>query len=114
VARRPRFLAGTALFLTGFAVNLWADRGPHRAATPREGIRHPASGLFHYVFLPELPGGNRRLARLGGRDLEPRRGGFAVWTLANLVPRALVHHRWYRARFPDYPRERHALFPGLL
>jgi protein-S-isoprenylcysteine O-methyltransferase Ste14 len=39
---------------------------------------------------------------------------FAAWTVANLVPRALAHHRWYRERFPDYPRRRKALIPGLL
>ena len=39
---------------------------------------------------------------------------FAVWTAANLVPRALSHHQWYRGRFPDYPEGRKALVPGLL
>ncbi len=39
---------------------------------------------------------------------------FLIWTIANLVPRALAHHRWYRETFPDYPEERKALVPGLL
>jgi 3-oxo-5-alpha-steroid 4-dehydrogenase 1 len=38
---------------------------------------------------------------------------FAV-SAAHLVPRALATHRWYRERFPDYPRERRALIPYLL
>ena len=38
---------------------------------------------------------------------------FAVWTVANLVPRARANHRWYRGRFPDYPKERRALVPGV-
>ena len=38
---------------------------------------------------------------------------FAVWVIANLVPRARSHHRWYRERFPDYPDGRKALVPGL-
>ena len=38
---------------------------------------------------------------------------FAVFTIANLAPRALTHHKWYRAQFPDYPPERRALIPGL-
>jgi hypothetical protein len=37
-----------------------------------------------------------------------------VWTAANLVPRAVAHHRWYRERFADYPAERKALVPFLL
>ena len=39
---------------------------------------------------------------------------FAVYTAANLVPRALANRRWYRERFPDYPSERKALIPFLL
>ncbi len=36
---------------------------------------------------------------------------FALWTAANLLPRARAHHRWYRRRSPDYPRQRRALMP---
>ena len=39
---------------------------------------------------------------------------FAVWTAANLVPRALAHHKWYLSYFSDYPKNRKAVFPGLL
>jgi hypothetical protein len=39
---------------------------------------------------------------------------FAVYTGANLAPRALAHHAWYRQRFPDYPARRRALVPFVL
>lgn len=39
---------------------------------------------------------------------------FVLFTLANLVPRAINSHRWYRATFPDYPPERKAIVPFLL
>jgi 3-oxo-5-alpha-steroid 4-dehydrogenase 1 len=39
---------------------------------------------------------------------------FLVWTVANLLPRAVNHHKWYREKFEDYPKERKALFPGIL
>jgi 3-oxo-5-alpha-steroid 4-dehydrogenase 1 len=39
---------------------------------------------------------------------------FAVWTAANLIPRSLSHDRWYRERFPNYPRERKAVIPFVL
>jgi len=32
---------------------------------------------------------------------------------ANLIPRALDHHRWYKEQFEDYPPERKALLPFL-
>ena len=38
---------------------------------------------------------------------------FAVWTAANLVPRARSHHQWYRESFADYPPDRKALVPRL-
>jgi protein-S-isoprenylcysteine O-methyltransferase Ste14 len=38
---------------------------------------------------------------------------FALYTAANLGPRALANHRWYRERFPDYPERRKALVPFL-
>jgi protein-S-isoprenylcysteine O-methyltransferase Ste14 len=40
---------------------------------------------------------------------------FAVYTTANLAPRAFSNHRWYREKFPDtYPSERRALIPFVL
>ena len=38
---------------------------------------------------------------------------FALWTIANLAPRAWTNHQWYRRRFPDYPQKRRVLLPGL-
>jgi 3-oxo-5-alpha-steroid 4-dehydrogenase 1 len=39
---------------------------------------------------------------------------FFVWTIANLAPRAIKTHRWYRDQFPDYPQERKALLPFVV
>jgi protein-S-isoprenylcysteine O-methyltransferase Ste14 len=39
---------------------------------------------------------------------------FALWTAANLVPRALKHHAWYHAKFVDYPPARKAIIPFML
>ena len=36
---------------------------------------------------------------------------FAVYTAANLAPRAFAHHAWYRQQFQDYPARRKALVP---
>jgi hypothetical protein len=34
--------------------------------------------------------------------------------MANLLPRALAHHRWYQQKFPDYPPDRKAIVPFVL
>jgi hypothetical protein len=39
---------------------------------------------------------------------------FAIWTAANLIPRALSHHRWYAEKFANYPKERKALIPFVM
>ena len=39
---------------------------------------------------------------------------FALFTAANLVPRALAHRRWYVEKFEDFPRGRRAIFPWVL
>ena len=39
---------------------------------------------------------------------------FVLWTLANLLPRALSTHQWYRQKFADYPAQRRAVIPGIL
>ena len=38
---------------------------------------------------------------------------FALYTAANLVPRARANHKWYRETFRDYPPERKAVLPLL-
>jgi hypothetical protein len=39
---------------------------------------------------------------------------FAFYTIANIGPRALANHRWYREKFPDYPPQRKAVIPYVL
>ena len=39
---------------------------------------------------------------------------FAFFTFANLFPRALDHHKWYRGKFDDYPKSRRAIVPFVL
>ena len=51
--------------------------------------------------------------RLGGGDVVAGGLAFCVFTAANLIPRALSNHRWYRENFPDYPANRRALIPGV-
>lgn len=39
---------------------------------------------------------------------------FAVWTMVNLFPRALDHHKWYKLKFEEYPEDRKAVFPFII
>ena len=111
----PRFLAGVALFLAGWVGNLHSDGVLRRLRKPgqtRYGI--PRGGLFHWVSAPNylceiVEWTGWAIATWSTAGL-----AFAVYTAANLVPRALRHHQWYREQLADYPSERKALIPYLL
>lgn len=111
----PRFLAGTALFLTGWLGNLQSDAILRNLRKPGEtGYTIPRGSLFRWVSAPNylceiVEWTGWAIATWSTAGL-----AFAVYAAANLVPRALRHHAWYRERFADYPPERKALIPYLL
>ena len=112
----PRFVVGLVLFATGMAINLWADAHLRRLRRERPGRDYviPRAGLFRWVACPNYLG--EIVEWWGWALLTWSLPGlvFAVWTMANLVPRALAHRRWYRGHFPDYPPRRRALLPFII
>ena len=110
----PRFLAGVSLFALGYFINQHSDHILFHLRRPGEtGYQIPRGGLYRLVSCPNYLG--EILAWCGWALLTFSLPGlaFAIWTAANLVPRARTHHRWYREKFPDYPRERRAIVPFL-
>jgi steroid 5-alpha-reductase/3-oxo-5-alpha-steroid 4-dehydrogenase 1 len=108
----PRFLLGAALFAVGFAVNVRSDSILFRLRAPGEsGYRIPRGFLFEQVACPNYLG--EIIEWIGWAVATWSLPGlaFATYTLANLAPRALAHHRWYISEFPDYPADRKALVP---
>lgn len=113
----PRFVVGIALYYVGMGFNLHADHVLRNLRTKDEvaqGIRSyrvPKGGLFEYVtnasYFAEL------IAWSGFALFTWSPGGLFILaiSLANLVPRAVATHRWYRERFADYPKERRILLP---
>jgi 3-oxo-5-alpha-steroid 4-dehydrogenase 1 len=111
----PRFIAGMALFAAGFATHTWADAVLRGLRKPGEsGYSIPRGGLFELVSAPNYLG--EIVQWLGWALATWSFAGlsFAVFTIANLLPRAVSHHRWYRATFPDYPVDRKAIIPLIL
>lgn len=111
----PRFVAGLVLFLGGMAVNWWADRRLINLRRPGElGYVIPRGGLFEVVSCPNHLGEIVEWSGFALMTWSLPGLAFAFWTAANLVPRSLAHHRWYRQTFPEYPEHRRAILPGLL
>lgn len=111
----PRFLVGAALFVTGFAINRWADATLRRLRQPGDaGYQIPRGGLYELISCPNYAGELIEWIGFAVAAWSLAGAAFAVFTAANLVPRAVAHHRWYRRTFDSYPEERNAIVPYLL
>jgi 3-oxo-5-alpha-steroid 4-dehydrogenase 1 len=111
----PRFITGVVLFAAGFALNQHSDRVLLSLRRPGEnGYKIPRGGGYRFVSCPNYLG---EIVEWGGWALAcwtPGGLAFFVWTVANLAPRAIKTHAWYRREFPDYPAERKALLPFIV
>lgn len=111
----PRFLLGIALFVGGLALNRHADNVLLNLRKPGEtGYKIPKSPAYNLISCPNYFG--ETIQWLGWALASWSLAGlsFAVFTAANLIPRAVTHHRWYRETFPDYPKQRRAVIPWIL
>jgi len=111
----PRFIIGFFMFCSGLAINWQADNILIHLRKPGEtGYKIPYGGFFRFISCPnhfseiiEWFGFALMTWSLPGL-------AFAIWTLVNLMPRALQHHKWYQKTFSDYPANRKALIPYIL
>ncbi len=109
------FVGGMLVFITGFVIHYRSDRTILRLRTKSGGSRYsiPRGGLFRWVSSPNYLG--EFIQWCGWAILTWSLGGlaFAIFTLANLLPRAISNHQWYKSQFPDYPAKRKIFFPGV-
>jgi protein-S-isoprenylcysteine O-methyltransferase Ste14 len=110
----PRFLAGAVLFLAGYIINRWGDLRLRELRHPGETVyRIPYGGLFRWVSCPNYLGEIVEWCGWALATWSLAGLAFALWTFANLAPRARSHQAWYQANFAEYPRDRKALIPGI-
>ena len=111
----PRFLVGVVVFIGGYALNLSADRTLRELRRPGEdGYRIPYGRAYTLVSCPNYLGEIVEWTGWALATWSPAGLAFAVYTAANLAPRAVANHRWYHEHFADYPPRRRALVPYLL
>ena len=98
----PRFICGTLLFASGMFVNIQSDSIIRHLRKPGDNRHYlPKGGMFRYVtsanYLGEL------MEWTGFAILTWSWSGavFALWTFANLCPRAARIYGRYRAEFGD-------------
>ena len=109
------FLVGLVMFVSGWFINQHADRVLLKLRKPGE--THylvPEGGMYRFVSCPNYFGEMLEWAGWAVMTWSLAGLAFAVFTVANLLPRALATHRWYREQFPDYPPARRAVIPFLV
>ena len=107
-------LVGVALFGTGMILNIWSDSALARMRRDAGGgYVLPRGGPFEWVVQPNYLG--ELMEWLGWAIATWSWAGlsFAVYTFANLGPRAQTNRAWYMERFSDFPRRRKAVIPGI-
>lgn len=111
----PRFISGLALFLLGYHINRKADAMLAALRKPGEtGYKIPRGWLYEKISCPNYFG--EYVIWIGWALATWSWAGvvFVLWTLANLMPRALANHAWYHEKFEDYPQARKAVIPGII
>ena len=109
------FALGTGIFVLGWLINQHSDLVLFRLRGPGEtGYKIPRGGMYRSVSCPNYLG--EMLEWIGWAIAAWSMAGlaFAVFSIANLLPRAIANHRWYRQQFSDYPVERKAVIPYFL
>lgn len=113
--RHPCFILGVIIFFLGMGMNRQSDAILKSLRAPGEtGYKIPQGGAYRWVSCPNYLGEIVQWSGFALATWSTAGLAFALFTAANVGPRALSHHRDYLRRFPDYPRNRRALIPFLL
>jgi protein-S-isoprenylcysteine O-methyltransferase Ste14 len=110
---RPTTIIGLLVFAVGMYINRTADTTLLNLRKPGEtGYKIPYGGLYEYISCPNYFGEMVEWTGFAISAWSLPAFSFAIWTVANLAPRAVLHHKWYLEKFPDYPKNRNALIPN--
>lgn len=110
-----RFILGLLIFISGLILNWKADEILIHLRKPNE--THyviPQTKLFSLISCPNLFGELIEWAGFALLCWNLPALTFFIWTTANLIPRAISHHRWYKEKFNNYPPERKAIIPFII
>ncbi|MCB9664440.1 MAG: DUF1295 domain-containing protein [Alphaproteobacteria bacterium] len=106
---------GTSLFFLGLFTNVWADNRLLQLRRESHGrYQVPRGGLYELVSCPNYLGEILEWTGWAIATWSYAGAAFAIYAAANLVPRAVSNHAWYRETFPDYPPRRKAVLPFVM
>lgn len=98
----PQFIAGTVIFFAGMAINQHSDHVIRHLRQPGD-TRHylPQKGLYRYVTSANYFGEFVEWCGFAILTWSLSGAVFALWTFANLGPRAWRIYKRYEQEFPD-------------
>lgn len=96
------FIAGTVVFAAGMFINIQSDTIIRNLRQPGDTAHYlPKSGLFRYVAGANYLGEFMEWAGFALLTWSWAGAVFALWTFANLAPRAARTHDLYATEFPE-------------
>ncbi len=108
------FYVGISLFVISFITNQISDHMLIHLRKPGEtGYKIPKGFLFNYISCPNHLSEILQWTGFAFMAWNYPATCFLIWTVANLIPRASGHHKWYQKHFKDYPINRKALIPKI-
>ena len=110
------FLSGTALFLFGMGVNIHSDRIIRNLRKPGDTAHYlPRGGMFRWVTSANYFGELVEWTGFAILTWSVSGAVFALWTFANLAPRAARIYNGYRQEFPEQldPRTTKRIIPFI-
>ena len=110
-----RFIIGLFVFFCGVFINWKSDNILIHLRKPNEtGYKIPTGWLFKYISCPNMLGELIEWAGFAILCWNMPAVAFFIWSAANLIPRAIAHHKWYINQFKDYPTKRKAIIPKII
>lgn len=100
--RTPQFIIGTIIFFLGMGINISSDHVIRHLRKPGDSNHYlPKKGMYRYVTSANYFG--EITEWIGFAILTWSLSGllFAIWTMANLVPRANSIYKRYKVEFAD-------------
>ncbi|KAI3381232.1 hypothetical protein SNEBB_010444 [Seison nebaliae] len=113
----PPFFLGIIIFIIGFLINMHSDilLIKLRSKSSKTTYSIPTGGLFKYVSCANYFGECIEWTGYAIASQTFPAIAFCFFTWANLLPRAVAHHRWYKEKFREsYPSKRKCLIPFLI
>ena len=112
-----RHYFGFIIFITGMFINIQSDNIliQLRKKTNDQSYHIPNGGLYEYLSCPNFFGESLEWFGYALYANSIPSYAFFVYTISNLLPRAISHHIWYHKKFgKKYPSKRKAMIPFLL